>query len=70
MRKLDKIRYILKYQGDIDGSLVDGFMTYTSKELKELPAREVTTIMLDLMDAEDIMDNIYQAETVRHGRSE
>jgi len=70
MTKLDKIRYILKHQGDIDASLVDDFHTYTSKELKEMRVREVTTIFLDLMEAEDIMDNIYQAEVIRHGRSE
>lgn len=70
MTKLDKIRYILKYQGDIDGRLIDGFMTYTSKELKDMRVREVTTIFLDLMEAEDIMENIYKAETIRHGRSE
>jgi nicotinate-nucleotide pyrophosphorylase len=70
MIKADKIRYILKYQKDIDAELMDNFETYTKKELEEMSAREVTTIMLDLMEAEDIMDNIYQTETIRHGRSE
>jgi len=70
MIKVDKIRYILKYQDDINGSLMDDFQTYTKKELEEMRAREVTTIFLDLMDAEAIMENIYEGETIRHGRSE
>ena len=32
MVKKDKIRYILKYQKDIDASLIDGFQTYTKTE--------------------------------------
>ena len=70
MIKADKIRYILKHQKNVDEDLIDDFQIYTKIELVAMPAREVTTIFLDLMEAEDIMDNIYQAETIKHGRSE
>lgn len=70
MTKADKIRYILKYQDDIDPEVVEDFQTYTKAELEEMRAREVTTIFLDLMEAEDMVYEDYQRNVIRHGRSE
>lgn len=66
MTKADKIRYILKYQDDINPEFMDDFQKYTKVELEEMSAREVTTAFSDLMQAEDIMDNIYQSEYIRY----
>jgi len=70
MTKADKIRYILKYQNDIDLDVIPDYQTYTKKELEEMRAREVTTIFLDLMEAEDIVAEDYRVNTIMHGRSE
>lgn len=70
MTKTDRIKYILENQKDVDTDLVDDFQTYTKTELEEMSASEVKDVYSNLLQAEEIMDDIYESEYIRHGRSE
>lgn len=72
MTKANMKRYILKHQVDIDERIVEQFaeIPYTKEELDEFNYRQMQDAFNLMLDAEDMSDNLYREEFIKHGRSE
>lgn len=72
MTRIEKIAYILKYQIDLDERSLDDFpeIPYSKEDLDAMNGKELREALQNIFDAEQITENLYNAEVIRHGRSE
>jgi hypothetical protein len=72
MTKAQTIKYILKSQESLDDRVQEEFpdIPYTKEQLHEMSAKEVKEKLEYILLAEAISEAYYEAEYIKHGRSE
>ena len=71
MTKKEKIKYILAYQNDIDEMIGEDFdFPYNKEYLIDADNEEINSIYRSLLEAEELTEDAYQRDYIRHGRAE